>query len=120
MKSSNPHSGVYKAETARTLDLNGGSPACHQGGIAIVHPIEGNGARPSHQGPGFGEADDPSYTLNAVERHGVAECAAVDCRNGTEDPNTNGTLQAKSNGGISLNLNNVVRTWGGSGRSAQT
>jgi DNA (cytosine-5)-methyltransferase 1 len=34
---------------------------------------------------------------------------AVDCRNGTENPETNGTLQAKSNGGTSLNLNNVVR-----------
>lgn len=34
---------------------------------------------------------------------------AVDCRNGTENPDTNGTLQAKSTGGQSLNLNNVVR-----------
>lgn len=34
---------------------------------------------------------------------------AVDCRNGTENPETNGTLQAKSTGGQSLNLNNVVR-----------
>ena len=32
MKSSNPHSGVYVAETSRTLDLNGGNPACNQGG----------------------------------------------------------------------------------------
>ena len=32
MKSDNPHSGIYKAETSRTLDLNGGSPACNQGG----------------------------------------------------------------------------------------
>lgn len=36
MKSDNPHSGVYKAETARTLDGNGGNPACNQGGIAVV------------------------------------------------------------------------------------
>jgi site-specific DNA-cytosine methylase len=35
---------------------------------------------------------------------------AVDCRNGVENPDTNGTLQAKSNGGMSLNLQNVVRT----------
>ena len=34
---------------------------------------------------------------------------AVDCRNGTENPDTNGTLQAKSTGGQSLNLQNVVR-----------
>jgi DNA (cytosine-5)-methyltransferase 1 len=36
MKSPNPHSGVYEADTSRTLDLNGGSPACNQGGIAVV------------------------------------------------------------------------------------
>lgn len=36
MKSDNPHAGIYKAETARTLDLNGGSPACNQGGMAVV------------------------------------------------------------------------------------
>ena len=38
---------------------------------------------------------------------------AVDCRNGTESPDTNGTLQAKDGGGTSVNLNNVVRTSGG-------
>lgn len=35
--------------------------------------------------------------------------AAVDCRNGSENPNVNGTLQAHKEGGASLNLNNVVR-----------
>ena len=39
MMSSNPHSGIYEANTARTLDLNGGNPACNQGGIAIVEPV---------------------------------------------------------------------------------
>lgn len=36
MKSSNPHSGIYEADTSRTLDLNGGSPACNQGGMCVV------------------------------------------------------------------------------------
>ena len=36
MKSDNPHSGIYEADTSRTLDLNGGNPACNQGGIAVV------------------------------------------------------------------------------------
>lgn len=36
MKSSNPHSGIYEAKTSRTLDLNGGNPACNQGGVLIV------------------------------------------------------------------------------------
>lgn len=35
--------------------------------------------------------------------------AGVDCRNATETPECNGTLQAKSNGGFSLNCNQVVR-----------
>ena len=39
MKSDNPHSGIYEATTSRTLDLNGGNPACNQGGIAIVEPV---------------------------------------------------------------------------------
>lgn len=36
MKSGNPHSGIYEADTARTLDLNGGNPSCNQGGMAVV------------------------------------------------------------------------------------
>ena len=36
MKSANPESGVYEAETSRTLDLNGGNPSCNQGGVAVV------------------------------------------------------------------------------------
>ena len=35
--------------------------------------------------------------------------AGVDCRNATEYPEKNGTLQAKSSGGSSLNYNQVVR-----------
>ncbi len=35
MKSPNPHSGCYEADTARTLDNNGGNPACNQGGVLI-------------------------------------------------------------------------------------
>ena len=38
MKSENPHSGFYEADTSRTLDANGGNPACNQGGMAIVEP----------------------------------------------------------------------------------
>ena len=36
MKSDNPRSGFYEAETTRTLDGNGGNPSCNQGGVAIV------------------------------------------------------------------------------------
>jgi len=36
MKSDNPHSGIYEADTSRTIDGNGGNPSCNQGGIAVV------------------------------------------------------------------------------------
>ena len=40
MKSDNPHSGYYEADTARTLDaLQCGYPGCNQGGMAVVQPI---------------------------------------------------------------------------------
>ena len=70
MKSDNPNSGFYKADTTRTIDANGGNPSCNQGGMAVV-ALEGNGARPSHQGCGYSE-EDVSFTLNATEQHGIA------------------------------------------------
>ncbi|MBQ6052273.1 MAG: DNA cytosine methyltransferase [Clostridia bacterium] len=70
MKSSNSHSGVYEADTSRTIDGNGGNPSCNQGGMAVV-AVEGNGARPSHNGSGYSE-DNVSFTLNATEQHGIA------------------------------------------------
>lgn len=39
MKSSNPHSGIYEADTSRTIDCNGGNPACNQGGMVVCEPI---------------------------------------------------------------------------------
>ncbi len=50
---------------------------------------------------------DTSPTLNCNHEQPIV--AAVDCRNGRECAEVNGTLQAKSTGGQSLNLNNVVR-----------
>lgn len=71
MMSDNPHSGIQKITTVRTLDLNGGNPACNQGGIMVLARLEGNGNRPSHRGPGISEGDGEMYTLNQVEVHGV-------------------------------------------------
>ena len=68
MKSANPNSGFYEADTSRTIDGNGGNPSCNQGGIAV---IEGNGTRPSHKGDGYKESDI-MYTLNDTEQHAVA------------------------------------------------
>lgn len=67
MKSPNPKSGVYEADTTRTLDNNGGNPACNQGGMIV---LEGNGSRDSHRGDGYKESEI-SYSLNTVEHHAV-------------------------------------------------
>ena len=111
MKSGNPHSGFYEAETSRTLDANGGNPGCNQGGIAVVEPegmsafhinqrdevidLQGkSGAlmatrnmqmqtfvlqgsmigRDDKNGPqGSGINEDVSFTLDATDRHAVAQ-----------------------------------------------
>ncbi|MCL2083388.1 MAG: DNA cytosine methyltransferase [Oscillospiraceae bacterium] len=47
MKSDNPHSGIYEADTARTLDTNGGNACCNQGGM-IVASFNGGAAPKSN------------------------------------------------------------------------
>lgn len=83
MKSDNPDSGIYEAKTSRSLDRNGGNPACNQGGMIV---LEGNGSRPSHHGDGYLESDK-MYTLNTIERHGV--CYTVDQGGGKSQVNIN-------------------------------
>lgn len=63
MKSSNPKSGVYVVDTSRTLDLNGGNPACNQGGMAVV--CAGFKLGNSEQARSIGYAEEQSPTLNA-------------------------------------------------------
>ena len=75
MKSTNPHSGIYEADTSRTLDGNGGNPSCNQGGIAVVESYAIQGSmigRIDKNGPqGDGINEDVSFTLNTVDRHAV-------------------------------------------------
>ncbi len=75
MKSDNPHSGVYEADTSRTLDCGGGSPACNQGGMAIVESYALQGSmigRADKNGPqGDGINEDVSFTLNTYDKHAV-------------------------------------------------
>ncbi|KGK87354.1 DNA cytosine methyltransferase [Clostridium sp. HMP27] len=75
MKSSNPHSGIYKTDTSRTIDGNGGNPSCNQGGIAVVESYSLQGSmigRKDENGPnGDGINEDVSFTLNATDRHAV-------------------------------------------------
>ena len=79
MKSGNPDSGFYEAETSRTIDCKGGNPGCNQGGMVILdkspaYAIQGNMiGRAEKNGPnGKGVNKDVSFTLTALDRHGVA------------------------------------------------
>lgn len=137
MKSSNPHSGCRQVEIAKCIDTTNPDPSKNQGGMAVVQPpliemtstkntIIKDGICPTltaRMGTGgnqvnavcmaHGQAnaevlEDKSPTLNCNHEQPIV--AAVDCRNGTENPDINGTLQAKPNGGTSYNLQNTVRT----------
>lgn len=80
---------------------------------AVVYDARGNGKgeiAPTQTGDHQSRVTD--YTALVV-----SDVAAVDCRNGTENTGVNGTLQAKSNGGQSLNLHlpdalECVKAWG--------
>ncbi len=73
MKSDNPNSGFYEADTSRCLDGNGGNPACNQGGIAVVALQGSMIGRANKNGPqGDGINEDVSFTLNTVDHHAVA------------------------------------------------
>lgn len=111
MKSNNPHSGCREVEIAKTLDTSPPDPAKNQGGIAIVEPtfcIQGNTIdRADTTGAnGAGVKEDVCYTLNTIDRPAVA--FALDCRNMTANEELSATLQAKGNGGQSLNYINPV------------
>ena len=80
MLSENPHAGVYEADTSRTLDCSGGSPACNQGGMLVVAPsekpcycIQGSMiGRKEQNGPqGDGINREVAFTLDTVDRHAV-------------------------------------------------
>lgn len=128
MKSPNPHSGIYEADTGRTLDLNGGNPACNQGGIAVLYKtynqISQSAAYKQDNisvsltvcGGSYGGGSETLVTANSHPGSYTGQdaytdmlVAGVDCRNGNERPELYPTLQAKSNGGQSLNFSGAVR-----------
>ena len=66
MLSANPSAGIREADTSRTLDLNGGNPACQQGGIAIVSAVDCRNLREIGEISGTLQAKSASagYSLN--------------------------------------------------------
>ena len=92
MRSSNPYTGIKKADIRPTLDTVDPSPSKAQGGIAIVttgsnqhlmttetYCLAENtiGRQPHNGGNGNGFQKDLSYTLNATGVHGVKTEARV-------------------------------------------
>jgi DNA (cytosine-5)-methyltransferase 1 len=75
MLSDNPKSGIYEADTSRTIDGTGGNPSCNQGGIAIVESYSLQGSmigRKDENGPnGDGINKEVSFTLNTTDKHSV-------------------------------------------------
>lgn len=71
--------------------------------------IAGNiiGRDAQNGGNGFGYQEEVSYTLTAADRHAVA--SGIDCRNIAEIEELFPTLQAKNQGGYSLNYTHAVR-----------
>lgn len=73
----------------------------------------GNQVPLTYQMNGFGDYRAAEVASSCKQRDfkdGTDLVCAVDCRNFREGGETNGTLQAKSNGGVSYNLQNTVRT----------
>ena len=67
MKSPNPHSGIYEADTSRTLDLNGGSPACNQGGVLVLNDQGGSVMRESYDVTATLRANDKGHPPLVME-----------------------------------------------------
>lgn len=137
MKSPNPKSGCREVDTARTLDTTSPDPSKNQGGIAILDMSHANDVirecgdvvptLQSRMGTGGNQVpltyawersdslaeSDIACTQSARQGKSATDLVvSVDCRNGTENGDVNGTLQAKSSGGTSYNLNNVCRDHG--------
>ena len=75
MLSGNPHSGIYEADTARTLDTSDQSPAKNQGGIAVLesYALQGSmiGRSDQNEPQGGGVNKEVAFTLNATDHHAV-------------------------------------------------
>jgi DNA (cytosine-5)-methyltransferase 1 len=105
MKSDNPFSGIYEADTSRALDCNGGNPSCNQGGIAVVALQGSMIGRKDCNGPqGNGVSEDVSFTLNTIDKHAVVyaidreafNCGQYFARNlGITDEGISSTLNAQ-------------------------
>lgn len=106
-KSQTPDSCFKERDISRSLDTFVGSPECNQGGTVVVCDcIEMN------QTP---DTVYPEIARTLAARHDSSPCVdrgqnvvALDCRNLIGNADISGTLQAKNEGGCSLNFVNPV------------
>lgn len=110
---SSAHShGVFVSEEQAPICM-----ATQQGGAEVRSddraPTLSNQIPLTYQMQGFGDYREGEVASSCKQRDfkdSTDLVCAVDCRDFREGGETNGTLQAKSNGGISYNLQNTVRT----------
>ena len=95
MKSDNPHSGFYKAETSRTIDTSDQSPSKNQGGMAVV-AIQGSmiGRSPKNGPQGSGISENVSFTLDTADRHAVVYSTSKASYHTDAEINKTNTLMA--------------------------
>ena len=119
MMSGNPYSGIYEADTSRTLDRNGGSPACNQGGMMVVAPMLASGkdqcgtltARASSQKAFLGNQEAFSCDYYVIEPLSRVEKDASYCIQGSMigRKDENGPQGDGINQEVSFTLNTIDR-----------
>ena len=119
MMSGNPYSGIYEADTSRTLDCNGGSPACNQGGMMVVAPMLASGndqcgtltARASSQKAFLGNQEAFSGDYYVIEPLPSTEKDASYCIQGSMigRKDENGPQGDGINQDVSFTLNTIDR-----------
>ena len=119
MLSDNPHSGIYEADTSRTLDCNGGSPACNQGGMMVVAPMLASGrdqcgtltARASSQKAFLGNQEAFSGDYYVIEPRPGADAESSYCLQGSMigRKDENGPQGDGINEDVAFTLNTIDR-----------
>lgn len=102
MKSSNPHSGIYEADTSKTLDLNCGNPGCNQGGIAVVTPFC---AGPLTDGEGLTQTVND--TLLASKKRGHLTPCTLKIRSGCEGGGKGALIQENKSATLSTSQDQI-------------
>lgn len=100
MKSDNPKSGFYEAETSPTIDTGGINPNCNQGGIAVVCVDQGGGKSSCN----FYEEQSPTLTCTHGGEPVIAVQGSMVGRKAENGPNGDGI-----NEDVSFTLNTVDR-----------